>query len=133
MHLRHQARGGGRCEIDDVDGTYPDNTCGGTCEAVPPPPPTPGVPCEDDCHCNDYDLSELAKDMKDGMTHHACDKDKHWCFMFSLCGPIPTDELPTGCHDWQADGIAALRYKYNVSCAHMFVPVLIATTNRLAR
>ena len=85
----------------------------------PASPPTPGVPCEDDCHCNDYDLSELAKDMKDGMTHHACDKDKYWCYMFSLCGPIPADELPRGCHTWQADGIAALRYRSSKLCPHV--------------
>ena len=109
--------------IDDDGGTYPDNTCSGNCEAVAPPAPTPGVPCENDCQCNGYDLSELAKSSSSGMTHEACDKDHHWCYMFSLCGPISTEQLPNGCQTWQADGIAALRYDTMVSRAPIFLPV----------
>ena len=50
---------GDQCVIDDDAGNYPDNTCSGNCEAEPPPPPTPGAPCKDSCHCGGVDLSTL--------------------------------------------------------------------------
>jgi hypothetical protein len=107
-----------RCEPHD-DGTYPDNTCSGNCAEEPPPPPTPGVPCTDDCHCNGYHLSEFADDPTHGTTHHAQDTNypNGWCYMFALCGGISDDQVPIGCHLEEVEGITALRYKCQVSVA----------------
>ena len=108
--------GGCRCVIDDDGGTYPDSTCGkGMCASEPPPPPTPGVPCLNNCNCHDYDLKELARDPQRGMTHVAKDNDGLHCYKFSLCGALPPNELPRGCQDSQGDGIAAVRYDCRVS------------------
>ena len=116
--------------IDDDGGTYPDNTCGGNCEAEPPPPPTPGVPCMNNCNCNSYDLSELAKDTQHGMTHVAHGNDDVHCYKFSLCGAMPANELPRGCDDWEGDGIAAVRYDCQVSArSHCDTVELVLGTN----
>ena len=119
--------------IDDDGGVFPDNTCSGNCEVAPPPPPTPGTPCESNCMCNGVDLTLLAEDPTHKKTHHARDKYELWCYMFSVCGPIASGDLPDGCQNHDGEGIAALRYKCEVSLASGLGVDFIATPSTRRR
>jgi len=104
------------CEIDDASDpkrtVYHNSKCSGHCAATPAP--TPSTPCESNCECNHQNLRDLVKDPSSvGMTHHAQDSTKTYCYKFSLCGAIDEKDVPPGCRngDVAIDKVAALRYK----------------------